>query len=161
MREFEHQSFMKANSLSKSAFSIPLQEKLGIFEKLHAKLNDTIDEDREELTDELEELDQEIYENMLEEYEEVLINNELDEEIPEELLVQKGTTKEPKLKEQPSDEAVLDGLYKMKRTENLGRSLLKDLGVKTDLSAWNISLGKYELQRTAVFRFIYRLKKIQ
>ena len=65
--------------------------------------------------------------------------------------------------DQPStvvnDEAILEELYNMKRTNALDRSLLEQLGIQTPLLGWHIPIGPYLLSRTSTFRYRYDLKK--
>lgn len=58
------------------------------------------------------------------------------------------------------DEDILEELFQMNRVNQLGRSFLKEVGLKTPLNAWEITIGKYRLIRTTVFSFTYRLTKL-
>lgn len=77
-------------------------------------------------------------------------------QLPHELI---GQDKETAQKEK-SDEDILDELFRMNQVNQLGRSLLKDLGLKTPLNTWEIRIGSYRLIRTSVFSFTYRLTKL-
>jgi len=56
-----------------------------------------------------------------------------------------------------TDEDLLEELYNMKRVHHLSRSFLKDLGIQHPLKDWHITIGKYRLDRKAVFRFVFDL----
>ena len=62
--------------------------------------------------------------------------------------------------EKRSDEEILKELFQMKRTANLTRTMLKDLGIQQPLTGWEIPVGDYRLVRTSVFRFTYKLIRI-
>lgn len=72
--------------------------------------------------------------------------------LPQEVLNQDPTTLQ--------DENILEELFQMNRVNQLGRSFLKEVGLKTPLNAWEITIGKYQLIRTTVFSFTYRLIKL-
>lgn len=80
MEKIQHKAFMDSNKLEIAAFSEPVQKKAGIFDKMHSKLEDTVEDDRKELLKQLKELDHEIQEDMLNELEDQLENNEVVEE---------------------------------------------------------------------------------
>lgn len=82
MSSYEHREFMTSNSLKNSGFSEPLQKKIGLFDKMYIRLEDTVDEDREKLSERLMSLDAEIYEDMLGELENELQYNDVVEEAP-------------------------------------------------------------------------------
>ncbi|WP_231959425.1 hypothetical protein [Nonlabens sp. Hel1_33_55] len=59
----------------------------------------------------------------------------------------------------PTDEDIINELVKMGRTDNIGRSTFKDLGVKIALGRETI-IGKYRVTRTSVFRYRYGIERI-
>ena len=150
MEKINHKEFMTGNKLDSTAFSEPVQKKVKIFDKMHSKLEDTVAEDRKELLKNLKELDHEIREDMLNELEDQLENNEVIED-----------TDKAESKKAPSDEAVLDELWKIKRTKGLSRSFLKECGLRTNITGWSVPIGKYALHRAAVFSYKYDLEKIR
>lgn len=244
MKKISHREFMTSNKLEVSRFTKALQKKVSIFDKMYSKLEETIEEDKESLLDQLNELDLEIREDMLMELEDQLENNEVVEE-PEkkpesneekqdakeekkevkqekpkpsfkkgdtvaiiggnskyigvvgtvaeyheasgkneesitlnahELPNGKGlynvdnvkaTSRKPspppaaEPKKTSTDEDILEELWKIKRTMGLSRSFLKECGIKADISGWTVQIGKYTLNRAAVFSYKYNLKKLQ
>ncbi len=139
MVEMKHKAFMQENNLQISDFTEPVQKKVSIFDTMQSKLKETIDEDHTNLLGKLFELDQEICSDMLDEMQDRLENNDVIES--------------------PSDEAILEQLWKMKKTKGLKRSDLKKYGIKVKIKGWEIQIGKYKLLRTASFRYIYDLEK--
>jgi len=155
MEKIQHKAFMAGNKLDSTAFSEPVQKKVGIFDKMHSKLEDTVADDRKELLKQLKELDHEIQEDMLDELEDQLENNDLVED-------PSGTSSAEKPeKKAPSDEAILEELWKIKRTKGLSRSFLKECGVRTNITGWTVPIGKFALHRAAVFSYKYDLEKLQ
>ncbi|PHN08688.1 hypothetical protein [Flavilitoribacter nigricans] len=63
-------------------------------------------------------------------------------------------------KKELTDEAILEELFNMNRIDHLSRSLLKELGIQHPLDDWQIPIGKYQLTRTAVFKYTYKLTKL-
>ncbi len=57
------------------------------------------------------------------------------------------------------DEHILDQLFTIGRTKNLSRTMLKELGIKTELGRGVIQVGKYILTKSSAFLFVYRLER--
>jgi len=164
MEKIQHKAFMDSNKLEIAAFSEPVQKKVGIFNKMHSKLEDTVEDDRKELLKQLKELDHEIQEDMLDELEDQLENNEVveqPEKKPESKKEEKPKQPAPPPKKETSDESILDELWKIGRTRGLSRSFLSQCGIKANISGWTIPIGKYALHRTAVFSYKYNLQKLK
>ena len=138
MRTINHQLFLTENGLDKTTLLQELQKKIAIFDRMYAKWEQTVEEDRSELKAKLQQLDQEIYQDMLDTFEDALANNDELEE---------------------TDEDILEQLWRMKRTKGLSRSALKKYGIKRNLSGWNIPVGKYILRRTEIFSYTYNLER--
>lgn len=157
MEKILHRAFMDANKLSEGSFSKAVAGKIGVFDKMLDRLEDTVGEDKKKLRSDLKELDHEILQDMLSEMEDELENNELPEEKQE---AKKETPASPVPdSKSKSDEALLDELWKMKRTKGLSRSFLQGLGIKKQLGGWEVEIGGYRLIRTAVFSYTYELEK--
>ena len=108
--------------------------------------------------EQLESLDLEILEDIDEEYADKLEFNDIEEVLEDEPKLEKVTTeKSNKLTQKTTDETILDELVKMGRTQDIGRSTFKDLGIKTILG-WETVIGKYCVTRTSVFRYQYEVK---
>ena len=158
MKKIEHQVFLKNNKLDKKLLLQPIQEKIEIFDRMHKLLETVSDCEKGNLLEQLEELDLEILEDIDEEYADKLEFNEIEDVLDEQPVLEIVATK----KETPkptTDEAILDELFKMGRTQDIGRSTFKDLGIKTQLG-WETIIGKYRVVRTSVFRYRYEVKRI-
>ena len=140
MVKMKHKAFMQKTNLQISDFTGPVQKKVSIFDTMQSKLKETIGEDHTELTGKLFELDQEICSDMFDEMQDRLENNDVIES--------------------PSDEAILEQLWKMKKTKGLRRSDLKKYGIKIKIKGWEMRIGKFILHRTKAFSYIYDLEKI-
>jgi len=175
MKTIEHQIFLKKNKLDKKLLLQPIQEKIEIFDRMHKLLETVSDCEKGNLLEQLEELDLEILEDIDEEYADKLEYNDIEETLEEQPKLEKLEVEKPKAskakvivekedksietKKQPkqkviTDESILDELVKMGRTQDIGRSTFKDLGVKTVLG-WETVIGKYRVIRTSVFRYRY------
>lgn len=66
--------------------------------------------------------------------------------------------KEENTPKQPTDEDILEKLYNMKR-RNIGRSALKGMGFKGNISGSTINIGKYRLARTGMLSYTYVITK--
>lgn len=157
MEKIQHKLFMESNKLDSSDFSDPVQKKMKIFDQMLSKAEDTVAEDRKQLLRQLKELDHEIQEDMLDELEDQLENNEVVEETD----TRKESSSKSEAKKGPTDEKILDELWKIGRIRGLSRSFLKQCGIRTNISGWTIPLGKYVLHRTAVFSYKYNLQKLK
>lgn len=77
----------------------------------------------------------------------------------------KATSKKPKpahtFKKGSTDEEILEELFKIKKTKGLGRSFLKECGIKTNITGWTIQIGNYVLNRVAIFSYKYNLEKLK
>tara|TARA_R110000796_G_scaffold66452_1_gene152850 strand:+ start:152 stop:628 length:477 start_codon:yes stop_codon:yes gene_type:complete len=158
MKKIEHQIFLKNNKLDKKLLLQPIQEKIEIFDRMHKLLETVSDCEKGNLLEQLEELDLEILEDIDEEYADKLEFNEIEEALEEQSVLEKVAPKKETLKP-TTDEAILDELFKMGRTQDIGRSTFKDLGIKTQLG-WETIIGKYRVVRTSVFRYRYEVKRI-
>lgn len=58
-----------------------------------------------------------------------------------------------------TDESIINELFKLGRTENIGRSTFKDLGIKAQLG-WETVIVKYPITRTSVFKYLYEIERI-
>lgn len=162
MKRIEHQIFLKNNKLEIKLLLQPIQEKIEIFNRMFKMLETVSDCEKGNLLEQLEALDLEILEDIDEEYADKLEHNEILEELKETPKLEKVEVKKPKeevKQEKPkiTDESILDELVKMKRTENIGRSTFRDLGIKTQLN-WETVIGKYRVKRTSVFKYRYRIE---
>lgn len=160
MKKIEHQIFLKRNGLATKLLLQPIQEKIEIFDRMHALLDKVSVCDKDALIDELEALDLEILEDIDEEYADQLEYNEITEELKEkQVAFEKVMEDAPAPKKKPTDEDIINELVKMGRTENIGRSTFRDLGVKVALG-WETIIGKYRVTRTSVFRYRYEIERI-
>jgi len=158
MKKIEHQSFLKNNKLDKKLLLQPIQEKIEIFDRMYALLETVTDCEKGDLLEQLEELDLEIREDIDEEYADKLEFNEIEEVLNEQ---PKSETKSAKQQShnKNTDESILDELMKMGRTDDIGRSTFRDLGMKEELG-WETIIGKYRIIRTSVFRYRYEVKVV-
>ncbi|WP_339625440.1 hypothetical protein [uncultured Winogradskyella sp.] len=158
MNKIEHQVFLKNNKLDKKLLLQPIQEKIEIFDRMHKLLETVSDCEKGNLLEQLEELDLEILEDIDEEYADKLEFNEIEEVLEEKPELEKIVAKKEPVKK-ITDESILDELVKMGRTQDIGRSTFRDLGVKTQLG-WETVIGKYRVTRTSVFRYRYEIERI-
>lgn len=161
MTRIEHQIFLKRNSLDKALLLQPIQDKIEIFNRMHALLETVSDCEKGHLLEQLEALDLEILEDIDEAYADKLQFNEIEdvlEEPPKLETVAKATEQQARPKT-PTDASILDELVKLGRTQAIGRSTFKDLGMKTPLG-WETEIGKYRVVRTSVFRYRYTIELI-
>lgn len=153
MKKIEHQVFLKNNQLDKKLLLQPIQEKIEIFDRMYGLLKTVSDCEKGNLLEQLEELDLEILEDIDEEYADKLEFNEIEDALDEQPVLEKAAPKKETLKP-TTDEAILDELVKMGRTQDIGRSTFKDLGIKTQFG-WQTIIGKYLVTRTSVFSYRY------
>ncbi|MAQ75532.1 MAG: hypothetical protein CL613_04265 [Aquimarina sp.] len=158
MKKIEHKTFLKNNSLDKKLILEPIQDKIEIFDRMHKLLDTVSDCEKGDLLEQLEALDLEILEDIDEEYADKLEFNEIEEALEEQPVLEKVTSKIESQKPK-NDEAILDELVKMGRTQDIGRSTFEDLGLKSKLG-WETVIGKYRVIRTSVFRYRYEVNKI-
>lgn len=160
MKNIEHKTFLKNNELDKKLLLQPIQEKIEIFDRMHRLLDTVTDCEKGNLLEQLEELDLEILEDIDEEYADKLEFNAIEEALDESPELEKvDVPSTVHTNKKTTDESILDELVKMGRTEDIGRSTLKDLGVKTSLG-WETLVGKYRVTRTSVFRYRYAIDVI-
>ncbi|WP_298952351.1 hypothetical protein [uncultured Nonlabens sp.] len=158
MKKIEHKIVLKNNKLDTKLLLQPIQEKIEIFDRMHKLLETVSDCEKGNLLEQLESLDLEILEDIDEEYADKLEFNDIEEVLEDEPKLEKVTTeKSNKLTQKTTDETILDELVKMGRTQDIGRSTFKDLGIKTILG-WETVIGKYCVTRTSVFRYQYEVK---
>ncbi|WP_452223712.1 hypothetical protein [Lacinutrix chionoecetis] len=158
MKKIEHKAFLKRNSLDKKLLLQPIQEKIEIFDRMYRLLETVSDCEKGNLLEQLEELDLEILEDIDEEYADKLEFNEIEEKLNEQPVLEKIVAQK-EVSRPITDEAILDELVKMGRTKDIGRSTFKDLGMKTHLG-WETIIGKYRVVRTNVFRYRYKVEKL-
>lgn len=162
MKKIEHQVFLKQNNLSKKLLLQPIQEKIDIFDRMHGLLDNVSVCEKDALLDELEALDLEILEDIDEEYADKLEHNEILEELKEKNVAFEKVMDDKLQSQKPvkiTDESIINELVKMGRTENIGRSTFKDLGIKAQLG-WETVIGKYRITRTSVFKYRYEIERI-
>jgi hypothetical protein len=153
MKEVKFNVFLEANGLDKNDLPKPLIDKIQIFWNLH-KLLDTIqDKDRQELLEQLEQLDYEIHGDIEEEYEDRLENNDRLEELMKSPLVKQSIKKKAKAKIR-TDESILKELVAIRRTKNLTKHELKEMGLKAKLGR-RTEIGKYLVQRKTLWLYYY------
>ena len=158
MKKIEHKTFLKNNTLDKKLLLQPIQEKIEIFDRMYKLLETVSDCEKGNLLEQLESLDLEILEDIDEEYADKLEFNDIEEALDEQPTLEKVVTEKTVVtSKKVTDESVLDELVKMGRTQNIGRSTFKDLGIKTALG-WETVIGKYAVTRTSVFRYRYSVK---
>lgn len=119
MKKIEHKTFLKNNSLDKKLLLEPIQDKIEIFDRMYALLETISDCEKGNLLEQLEALDLEILEDIDEEYADKLEFNEIEEALEETPALENVALK----KETPkpaNDEAILDELVKMGRTQDIG-----------------------------------------
>ncbi len=158
MKHIEHRIFLKRNQLDKAIVFQPIQEKIEIFDRMYQLLDTVSDTEKATLLEQLEALDLEITEDIDEAYADKLQFNDIEDLLVTPLVLQKTISKKT-VPKPTSDEAILDELFKMGRTSNVGRSTFRDLGVKT-LLGWETAIGKYRVVRTSVFRYRYEISEI-
>lgn len=73
------------------------------------------------------------------------------------------TEKKPSAEEATGDEKILDNLMTIGRTKKIGRSALKEMGLKTELGGFQkvFTIGQYQLKRSTgyPFHYVYDLVK--
>ncbi len=158
MKKIEHKTFLKRNNLDKKIILEPIQEKIEIFDRMHTLLDTVSDCEKGNLLEQLEALDLEILEDIDEEYADKLQFNEIEEVLEEKPVLEKIPSKKEVVKI-VTDETILDELVRMGRTQDIGRSTFKDLGMKNPLG-WETVIGKYRVVRTSVFRYRYAIQKV-
>ncbi len=160
MKKIEHKTFLKNNNLDKKLLLQPIQEKIEIFDRMYKLLETVSDCEKGNLLEQLESLDLEILEDIDEEYADKLEFNDIEEALDEQPKLEKVVTEKTVVtSKKVTDESILDELVKMGRTQDIGRSTFKDLGVKATLG-WETVIGKYRVIRTSVFRYRYEVKRI-
>ena len=158
MKKIEHKIVLENNKLDAKLLLQPIQEKIEIFDRMHELLKTVSDCEKGNLLEQLESLDLEILEDIDEEYADKLEFNDIEEALEDEPKLEEVTTeKSNKPTQKTTDETILDELVKMGRTQDIGRSTFKDLGIKTILG-WETVIGKYCVTRTSVFRYQYEVK---
>lgn len=136
MEKIEHREFMVENGLDTESLPEGLQRKIKVFDKLFAKLEETVDDDNERVLSKLNDLDRELVQDLETEFEDQLENNDIDEE----------------------NDDILENFYKQGNREVL-RSELQQAGFKGDLSSEFIITGTYCLERTGTFTFRFKIHK--
>ncbi len=164
MEAILHKQVLRKNKWERAALSMGVQDKMDIYKRLRSRLNLLKGGHHKALTKQLKTLDEELYYDILGEKEDELDNNEItyikEKELPS-LTQQEVEPKQEKVSVKPKlkNEMILEELWKMKRTENLTRSTLLELGMNCELTDWEIKMGDYTLKRTAMFRYVFDLEK--
>jgi len=163
MEAILHKQVLRKNKWERAALSMGVQDKMDIYKRLRSRLNLLKGGHHKALTKQLKTLDEELYYDILGEKEDELDNNEITY-IKEDQLSSFPKEKSPtkpkeKVAVSPKNEVILEELWKMKRTENLTRSTLLELGMNCELTGWEIKVGDYVLRRTAMFRYVFDLEK--
>ncbi len=153
MKEVKFKVFMAVNHVKKTDLPRPLVEKMGYFWKLYGLLDSIQDEDRQELLEQLERLDYEILGDVEEENEDRLENNDRLEELIKSAAVKQAVKKKVKVKIR-TDQSIINELVAMKRTTNLTKKELEDMGFKAKLGR-RIEVGKYIIQRKTLWLYYY------
>lgn len=158
MKEVKFKVFLQVNQIKKTELPEPLVEKIGLFWKLHAILENIQDTDRAELLEQLEQLDYEILGDIEEEYEDQLENNDRLEELLKSPTVKKAIKKKV-VEKLRTDQTILQELVAIGRTSNIGKSELHDLGIKTVLG-WKTKIGKFLLKRNSIWYYRYDIEVV-
>lgn len=182
-KRFPHKKFLSENKDILATHPMPdlLNKRILGFEELEEDLEQTEDEDREELLNRMEDLSLELDEDLEEFYEDILENNDSQDDEPEmkpaqvtvtgESIMQQplaapasanaaAKTKshlENKASEKNTDEAILENLLKS-NTNVIMPDKLKAMGFKTILGAKSIQVGKYLLYK-AKYALYYNIIK--
>ncbi len=146
----QFKQFLQENKLKVADLPEPIQEKIDIFYRLHALLETIQEPDFQELLEQVEQLDIEIQEDIEEEYEEHLTNNEHPS------IVKRPENTPKKTIKGKSDVMIVEELVKMRRTTNIRRSKLIDMGIKTKLKG-DTRIGNHLLKRTSFFYYRYNI----
>ncbi|WP_299243077.1 hypothetical protein [uncultured Aquimarina sp.] len=153
MKKVKFKVFLEVNHIKKTDLPRPLVEKIGYFWKLHELLDSIRDEDRHELLEQLEQLDYGILGDIEEEYEDQLENNDRLEELIKSPLVKPSIKKKARAKIR-TDLTIIEELVAMKRTKNLTKHELQQMGLKAKLGR-SIKIGKYVIQRKTLWLYYY------
>lgn len=129
MKTVKFKQFITDNTIEINVLPQPIQEKVTVFERLHEILDNVQDPDYAELLEQLEILDLEILQDMEEYHEDRLQYNDRLALLAKAPTVPKAIRKKA-AKRLTTDESIVEELVKMKRTKNIGRTTLKDLGFK-------------------------------
>jgi hypothetical protein len=133
METYEHKQFIQGNKLSDKSFSEGLQKKIGLFDKMYTRLDQTLGADKRTLQKKLDLLDAELLDDMHTELEDRFANNdELD----------------------ATNEDILESFYNRKQEVLL--SALRKEGFTGDVRATH---GNYWLERTSAIAYKYRVRK--
>lgn len=142
MKRIHHRIFIQANGLSPKELPEALADKIGIFDRVHSLLEETLDEHRKKLLKLLRKLDHELREDLEEAFEDRLAHNHFPEQ------------KAP-APEKPDDK------FEFFFRKNLGRTFLRSellkMGISIPKGEKEIHHGKFKLVRTGIFTYRYRL----
>ena len=127
----------------------PLKKKIDLFEKLRES-SDSSDIKK------LEELDREITYDLMEEYQERLVNNELESEF---LVDNKKPATQKEKGPPPGDALILESLFRSGKSKGLSRNYLLSLGLTDPKTIQGQPLGSFTLVRSGVFSFTYNIVK--
>ncbi len=145
--------FLDKNQLKVSALPKLIQNKIEYHSELHDLIEYTESEIHQEIKEELERLDYEILMDIQEEYQDRLQNNERLEKLARSPTLKKSIKKKA-ITRLRSDQSILEELVKMGRTKNIGRSVLKEMGIKAKIGR-NTIIGNYLLKKVSLVRYSY------
>ena len=142
MKRIHHRIFIQTGGLSPEELPEALADKIGIFDRVHSLLEDTLGAQRKKLLNLLRKLDHELREDLEEAFEDRLAHNHFPEQ-------------EPPALENPAKD--LEKFFR----KNLGRTFLRSellkMGISVPKGEKEISHGKFKLLRTGIFTYRYRL----
>ncbi|EDP96519.1 hypothetical protein U8527_10415 [Kordia algicida OT-1] len=153
MEQIEHRAFLKKNKTDKKLLLTAIQDKIKIFDKMYDLLERITPCGKGSLIGQLEKYDEEIMKDIYNVYGDAISNNELSEDFKAKNEKPKKVVAKAKVN---SDEFIIDQLVELGQTEDIGRSTLMDLGLKTPLE-WNTIIGKYLIKRISVFKYRYNI----
>ncbi|MCB9448664.1 MAG: hypothetical protein H6585_10005 [Flavobacteriales bacterium] len=165
MKTYRHQRFLQENNIDISTLPEMLQKRINIFGVLLKKLDETVEEDKEELLNKLETLDLEIEEDLEDYFDGKLENNEEDYTEEDKAILkaqeeaeQKKKEEEEKAAKQPSDEELLENLLKS-GIQLISSAELKQKGFKGKLENRQLRVGNYQLCM-GIYDLKYRISKV-
>jgi hypothetical protein len=153
MKTVEHRAFLKKNKTDKKLLLTAIQNKMDVFDRMYAMLENITPCGKAGLVKQLDKYDEEILKDIYNVYGDSISNNELTEDFREENENIEKVVAKPKVN---SDEGIIDRLVELGTTEDIGRSTFLDLGLETELG-WSNIIGKYVIKRISVFKYRYNI----
>ncbi len=153
MKKVKFKAFLEKNHIQKTDLPRPLVKKITLFWQLYALLDTIQDGDREDLLEQLEKLDYEILGDIEEEHEDQIENNDRLEELMKSPLLKRSIKKKVKEKVR-TDESIILELVGMKRTKNLTKHELEEMGLKVKLGS-KTKIGNFGLKRKTKWFYYY------